>query len=277
MSMQLHAPLYETHRNIPIEQEDIKVSYSIKARPIPAGENGSKNEILRIRVDLLDQEGRPVTPNSVALDLLDHPDGTHRITRIRLDSPRGSRRPRPWQMKFWQSQVNTFFNQKDKPDLSSSDKSTEAQVKPASEKVPESTSTSASASASSPESESQNQVGYIFSPYWSPSTHNAPSDGRGHHGHRRPHDYHQKNSFMRLIRPVILPAMLGVGAGLVACLVGFCVGHVIMSVSVRMGLCKKRCNRRRSSLSNPSCLEEGFPSEKAQLMVPEIQLSQPDV
>ncbi|KAJ5391108.1 hypothetical protein N7509_006598 [Penicillium cosmopolitanum] len=118
MSMQLHAPLYETHRDIPIEQEDIKVSYSVKARLIPAGDNGSKNEILRIRIELLDQEGRPVTPHLVSLDLLDHPDGTYRITRIRLDSPRGSRRPRPWQMKFWQSQVNTLFNQKNKPELS---------------------------------------------------------------------------------------------------------------------------------------------------------------
>ncbi|KAJ5976383.1 hypothetical protein N7481_010090 [Penicillium waksmanii] len=283
MSMQLHAPLYETHRNIPIEQEDIQVSYSVKARFIPAGDNGSKNKILRIHVELLDREGRPVTPHSVSLDLLDHPDGTHRITRIRLDSPRGSRRPRPWQMKFWQSQVNTLFNQNNKPGLSASDQSTEPKAKPThsqeatkltSEKAPESTPI---LSKPETESESQNQVGYIFSPYWSPSTYIAPSDGRGHRGHRRPHGHHQNDSFMRLVRPVILPAMLGVGAGLIACLVGFCVGHVIMSVSVRLGLCKKRSDRRLSSRSIPACLEEGILSEKAQLMVPEIHLTQPDV
>lgn len=274
MSMQLHAPLYETHRNIPIEQEDIKVSYSIKARPIPAGKNGSKNEILRIHVELLDQEGRPVTPHSIALDLLDHTDGTHRITRIRLDSPRGSRRPRPWQMKFWQSQVDSLFNQPNKPESTASGQSTEPNVKSTSEKAAESTPV-----LSKPEtkSESQNQVGYIFSPYWSPSTYIAPSNGRGHHGHHHPHDHHQNDSFMRLVRPVILPAMLGVGAGLIACLVGFCVGHVIMSISARMGLFKKGSNRRSSSRSIPTCLEEGILSEKAQLMAPEIHLTEPDV
>ncbi|KAH2235626.1 hypothetical protein KXW14_002066 [Aspergillus fumigatus] len=37
-------------------------------------------------------------------------------------------------------------------------------------------------------------------------------------------------SFMRLVRPVILPALLGVAAGLCACLVGFMVGKVMISL-----------------------------------------------
>lgn len=265
--MQLHAPLYESHRNIPLEEEDIKMSYSITARPIPSGENGSRSEILRIHVELLDNEGRPVTPNAVALDLLDHPDGTHRITRVRLESSRGQVKPRPWQMKYWKSQVDSLFNQKDKPTLSSTTNS-QSKPKPALAKP-----TSGKEDPES-ESDSTDSVGYIFSPYFSPSTWIVPSE-KGHHGHRRPHHHHKDDSFLRLIRPVILPAMLGIGAGLVACLFGFCAGHLIMAISARLGFCKKRTYHRRLR-SIPPCLEEGYPAEKALFVIPEVQFEESD-
>lgn len=265
--MQLHAPLYESHRNIPLEEEDIKMSYSITARPIPSGENGSRSEILRVHVELLDNEGRPVTPNAVALDLLDHPDGTHRITRVRLESSRGQIKPKPWQMKYWKSQVDSLFNQKDKPNLSSTTNS-QSKPKPALAKPNSGKEESVS------ESDSTDSVGYIFSPYFSPSTWIVPSE-KGHHGHHRPHHHHKDDSFLRLIRPVILPAMLGIGAGLVACLFGFCAGHLIMAISARLGFCKKRTYHRRLR-SIPPCLEEGYPAEKALFVIPEVHSEESD-
>lgn len=275
MSMQLHAPLYESHRNIPLEQEDIKMSYSITARPIPSGENGSRSEILRIHVELLDNEGRPVTPNAVALDLLDHPDGTHRITRVRLESTRAEVKPKPWQMTYWKSQVDSLFNQKDKPTLSSTTNS-QSKPKPTLAKSKPGKEESKSKSESESESDSTDSVGYIFSPYFSPSTWIVPSE-KGHHGksHTHHHHHHKDDSFLRLIRPVILPAMLGIGAGLVACLFGFCAGHLIMAISARLGFCKKRTYHRRLR-SIPPCLEEGYPAEKALFVIPEVQSEDSD-
>ncbi|KAJ5083043.1 hypothetical protein N7532_012086 [Penicillium argentinense] len=257
MSMQLHAPLYEGHRKTRIEQEDIQLSYAIDARPLSSEENGSRSDILRVHVELLDKTGRPVTPNAVVLDLLDHPDGTYRITRIRRGTCRGHRgdrhpQPRPWQMKFWKTQVNALLSHEEKPASFSSPKPLNA--KPA---QPQKAATAVS------DTESTSHVGYIFSPYWFPSTYptRPPPSAQP-----RP-----KRLFLRLVRPVILPALLGAGAGLVACVVGFCVGHLVISLSVRLGLCKRRERRRHHS--RPACIEEGTLSEKSQLMVPQIHIS----
>lgn len=277
MSMQMHAPLYDSNHNIPLQQKDIELFYSLNAQPVPASDNGATHDILRINVELIDKEGRPVTPHAVAVDLLDHPDGTYRITRIRLDSPRSLRKPKPWQMKYWKTQVNALLNHH-QPDLSSTStksphsstsklQSTQSKgtTKSSPKNQPESTST--------PETETETEIGYIFSPYG--STYIVSSNEGHHHGHHHPHHHDQKESFMRLVRPVILPAMLGIGAGLVACLVGFCLGHLVISLAARLGL-YKRGSQERDSRSSPACLEEGHPSEKAQLMIPQIHLTEPD-
>lgn len=274
MSMQLHAPLYEKNHNTRLEEDDIQIAYSIDARLLPAGKNTLRNEILRIHIELLDQIGQPVTANAVVLDLLDHPDGNRRITRIRLDSLRGQHKPRPWQMKYWSTQVNALLNHQDKPDLSPAkshqpkpnhpQEATKSATKNAPENAPENASENAS--------ESESQVGFIFSSYLSPSAYIYSSD-RGHHGHRRPHDHDQDDSFLRLVRPIVLPAFLGIGAGLVACVLGFCVGHLVMSLASCLGLCKKR-TRQRYARSRLACIEEGTSSEKDQLIIPSIHITQ---
>lgn len=276
MSMQMHAPLYDSDHKVALEEEDIHLYYSLNARPIPASDIGALHDILRINVELIDKEGRPVTPHAVAVDLLDSPDGTHRITRIRLDSPRSLRRPKPWQMKFWKTQVNTLLNHH-QPELSSSSTSSPQSSTPKLQSTQNKGTTKSSSnhqpeSTSTPENESQ--VGYMFSPYG--STYIVSNNGGHHRGHHHPHHHHGQDSFMRLVRPVILPAMMGIGAGLLACLVGFCVGHLVISLATRLGF-YKRGSQNRDSRSSLACLEEGNHSEKAHLMIPEIHLTEPDV
>lgn len=73
---------------------------------------------------------------------------------------------------------------------------------------------------------------------------------------------------MRLVRPVILPALLGVAAGLCACLVGFVVGKVMISLCRCWYLRSGRgiAYREVPGITIDSVeLEDGFVSEKESL------------
>jgi hypothetical protein len=268
VSMQVHAPQFRGQANARVGDEDVELSYSLHARPLSSEEAGASSKIVRVRVDLMDLQGEPVTPNAVVLDLLAHPDGSQRITRIRMEPGKGHREghDRPWHMKFWQTQMAGIINkQKEKES-----KQPASPVKPSHSKstTEESTQTRPSDAAQTDDSEEVTQVGFIFSPYWSPSAYSH----RGH-GHGHPHHHGQDRTFLRLVRPVILPAVLGAAAGLVACLVGFIIGHVCMSLSVCLGFRKPRQQRRRSSVLR---LEDGTLGEKSALMVPEIYVTDSD-
>ncbi|KAJ5579439.1 hypothetical protein N7450_008306 [Penicillium hetheringtonii] len=259
MSMQMHAPLYDSDHKVALQEEDIHLYYSLNARPIPASDIGALHDILRINVELIDKEGRPVTPMLWLLICS--------IPPMELI---------PWQMKFWKTQVNTLLNHH-QPELSSSSTSSPQSSTPKLQSTQNKGTTKSSSnhqpeSTSTPENESQ--VGYMFSPYG--STYIVSNNGGHHRGHHHPHHHHGQDSFMRLVRPVILPAMMGIGAGLLACLVGFCVGHLVISLATRLGF-YKRGSQNRDSRSSLACLEEGNHSEKAHLMIPEIHLTEPDV
>ncbi|KAJ5190182.1 uncharacterized protein N7498_009167 [Penicillium cinerascens] len=259
MSMQLHAPQREGAAKNLVTGDEIDLSYAIEARPLSTEENGSTSTIVRVRVDLFDHKGDAVTTDTVLVDLLSRPDGSSCITRIRMEPIKkhgesNFHRNRPWRMKLWPTQVGAIFHGKDKQDSSSNQpQQTDNQASPS---RPQPTDAAAS-------STSKSQYGFIFSPYWSPTTYSR----RPQHN---PHDGHRNRTFMRLIRPVILPAVLGAVAGLVACLVGFVIGHLFMSLSARLGLRKRRHHRTRTI-----SIEEEFDSEKAQLL-PQIYVTEVD-
>lgn len=252
MSMQLHAPRREGPEKVLVGKEEVDVSYALEARPLSSRENGSTSQIVRVRVDLCDSEGEPVTPQAVVLDLLAHPDGTPRIARVRMEpgkryGERPPHRDRPWTMKFWQIQMGAFFkNVEDRPISSLKHDS-----QPPSHDLEPSHPQPATDVASSTEPESQ--LGFISSPYWSPTTYS-------HHSHRHPHNRQPSGTFMRLVRPVILPAVLGAAAGLMACLLGFLIGHAFMSLSVLLGFRKPHRRSRTASI------EDGTLSEKARFV-----------
>lgn len=272
--MSLQASRYETADKTEFD-EKVLLYYSLDARPLSAHE--APMGIVRINVDLFDRQGDPVTPNTVVLDLLDHPDGSLRIAKIRIEPgkvrPEGTpQNDRQWQMKFWQSEMGTFLKQSNKKDkqasstasTSTSDSKTIAHNDQSKSNVKD---------AANPESSSEvdSTVGYIFSPYFAPASYSS-----SHRSHRHSHDRDSKNlsAFMRLIRPVILPAVLGAAAGLIACLVGFVIGHIFMSLSLRLGLRKERQGERRAHRRSKTVqIEDGIISEKAGL-VPEILVTE---
>ena len=267
--MQLHAPRYEgAHKTR--SDEEVQLSYSLDARPLSTQDVGSRNRIIRVSVELLNQQGKPVTPSIVVLDLLVHPDGNPRITRIRMEPvrPRHAHEPqsdRPWQMKFWQTQMGALFNHPSNkhPEAKHASSPRPESHEPAQDSEPTRSQDAVEAQSSSA---ADAPVAYILSPYWTPSTYSYQS-------HRRPHGRHRDHTFSRLVRPVILPALLGAAAGLVACLLGFLIGHILMALSWRLGLRKKRSQHRRSRSVH---LEDGCPSEKVGLIDSEIHVTDLD-
>ncbi|KAJ6018406.1 hypothetical protein N7499_003721 [Penicillium canescens] len=264
--MQLHAPQFKGQANARVGEDDLELSYSLHARPLSSKEAGATSKIVRVRVDLMDFQGEPVTPNAVVLDLLAHPDGGQRVTRIQMEPGKGHREghDRPWHMKFWQTQMAGIINHTDKL---KENKEVSSPVQPSRATTEQSTQARPSNTAQTDDIEEATQVGFIFSPYWSPSAYSH----RGH-GHGHPHRHDCDRTFMRLARPVILPAILGAAAGLVVCLVGFIIGYVCMLLSVRLGLHKNKQHRRSSDLH----LEDGTCEEKSALMVPENYMTDSD-
>jgi hypothetical protein len=253
MSMQVHAPRYESGQKTRIESEILY--YSLEVRPLSSHEVGAPHGIVRVDVEFLDREGQSVTPNTVVLDLLDHPDGNPRITKIRIEPGKSQedQSEQKWQMKFWKSEMGALFKH--------------TETKETKETKPSQIESSISATKSDiaqPQTSSavESTVGYIFSPYFAPSSY---SHRTNRHSHGR-HDH----TFMRLVRPVVLPALLGAVAGLLACLLGFLVGHVIMSVSYRLGLRKNPRHHRTTHV------EDGIVSEKAGLL-PAIYVTESEV
>lgn len=245
--MQLHAPRREGPSKVLIDQDEVEASYSLEARPLSTKENGGTSRIVRVRVNLLSPEGDPITPNTVVLDLLTKPDDSHHITRIRVEPTKichaGHRSAgRLWQMKLWGTWAAALLKfpqtkHASPPSVSESKHLVEVSKAKA---IVETTSDKA-----------ESQPGYILSPYWSP-TYSPPS-------HRQP-SHRDNGTFVRMVRPVILPALFGAAAGLFACLVGFVMGHLVMSISVCLGLYKKRKQNCRPRVI---LVEEGSISEKA--------------
>jgi hypothetical protein len=234
--MQLRAPLYQDAR---LTDNSVDLSYTLDSCPLSTDQVGAVAGIVRVRVELLDLHGNLVSPDAVVIDLLTYQDGNHHITRIRVEPARGdgrSQRNRPWVVKYWKTQFGSFFE--------SEEQSTQPPA--------ESPATKVTTANHAVESESK----FAISSFWAAPPH------ANYRGHRRPHHHRPGNSFVRMVRPIILPAVLGAVAGLVACLVGFFIGHLIMSFAVRLGW--KGPVQQRTARA-----EQGTASEKSP-MVPHV-------
>ena len=297
LAMQLHAPRYSSERDSRLDRHDVQLSYSLEARPLSTEEAGTTN-IVRIRVEVLDLNGEPVTPNAVVLDLGATVDGSHNISRIRLTPGRGlaEGRPhrhhhghKPWHWKFWQHQVDALLGEDFEgrpgyppphppphhphgpgphpppppPHFAPHPHGPQPHPPPPPpppHHPPPPPGTPGAPSAEDDEDSDQSVANfYPPSPYWFPPPpphHRHPHHRHGPHGHRR---------FMRLLRPVILPAILGTASGLIACVVGFFVGHLFLRLWRRCGGSKRKA-RKQIRRSRTVRSERGTRAEKSRML-----------
>lgn len=249
MSMLLRAPQRET-RSKQLDHSEVELAYALEARPLSTEENGSPAGIVRVRVELLGPEGNPVSPNAALLDLLTNPDGSRHIARVRMEPTKShskfqSHKYRPWLMTFWKTLLGSLAKQSKDDYAASTSSVSEHDVNASPFHIHKTVDTSNETADSHP--------GFIASPYWSPTY--ASSSHR--------HATHDPSStFMRLVRPVIVPALLGAVAGLIACMIGFVIGHLFMSVSSRLGF---RTKKRQPQWSRLVSLETSSGDEKQEL------------
>ncbi|KAL4783335.1 hypothetical protein BJX76DRAFT_258797 [Aspergillus varians] len=82
-----------------------------------------------------------------------------------------------------------------------------------------------------------------------------------HHRHQRPTGWAADRHYMRHLRPAVVPALLGMAAGILSCVVGFLVGRFVVAVYY---CCRAR--RPDSSDEAETDLEEAVDAEKQRLM-----------
>ncbi|KAJ5179459.1 hypothetical protein N7492_002669 [Penicillium capsulatum] len=110
---------------------------------------------------------------------------------------------------------------------------------------------------------------YKHSPFWAPFSrpppppHDRHGPHRPHHPHHGPHDHHRPHTFVGLMGPVVLPAMMGAVAGLAACVFGYTMGHCILSLWRQFG------GSKTSESSKMNDVENGTAVDKSNLLVPE--------
>jgi hypothetical protein len=85
-----------------------------------------------------------------------------------------------------------------------------------------------------------------------------------HHGHHGMHHHGWRRAFFRAVRFIIVPALLGVMAGLAASAIGMLVGQLIVFLWLHY---RRSTNKTRRSA--PNTVERGTSSEKEALMASE--------
>lgn len=76
----------------------------------------------------------------------------------------------------------------------------------------------------------------------------------GHGGHRHPHHGRFRHAFSRALRAFVVPALLGLSAGVTACALGMLIGHGIASLWIRY----RRCQGRPVEESGDNTEKEGL-------------------
>ncbi|GFF24151.1 hypothetical protein IFM46972_00944 [Aspergillus udagawae] len=208
--------------------QSVQVAYSLDARPFPAQPGALLGETFLLKLRLFDLHSRPVTHDLVAVAVSRRNDGTLSISKVeRSPFRRHGHMTSPW--RLLKSHIKPYLDQL------------------------------AGGASADGEGERQHHRRPLHADIY------RFKNPASHYHNTMPWSSRDR-SFMRLVRPVILPALLGVAAGLCACLVGFVVGKVMIS------LC--RCWYARSGrgyrevpaiIIDSEELEEGPISEKENL------------
>lgn len=226
--------------------QPVQVSYALDVRPLPARPGAGLGDIYYLKLRLFDQHGQPATQNTIAISLIRDPQGGLQLAMI---DPNGSRDyghgNRVWQMKAWKEQLETYYN--------TAKEAVKNCVKPEYPKH---------------EHEHEHEHAHEHPHKTAGSSdsrpHRRPSSNKYYPSSQSGHFFWtgREQSIMKIARPVILPALMGIMAGGVACVVGFLLGRLIISIYL--------CAANRQQQNIPIIqIEDGEPiSEKEALFEP---------
>ncbi|PTU17988.1 hypothetical protein P175DRAFT_0464402 [Aspergillus ochraceoroseus IBT 24754] len=193
--MEFHAVRHSASRH-----EDILLAYALDVMPLPHQPGDFLGDLYRLKLRLLDLQGRPATANHVSVGIVRDADGNIEIVEVQESPhPRRFRHHFPsdtkskwWHLKTWKAYLTAYWQ------------TTSVQAKPCG---------TDSTIETSPSSADRRLISHCR------HRHNDLASWTG-----------RERNFVRLVRPVILPGLLGMVAGIIACLLGFLAGKIILSV-----------------------------------------------
>ena len=199
------------------ETEDVVLEYAMNVQQFPPHVDAVVGDVYRLSMRLLDLHGRPATPNIVTIGIVRNVEAKLLISHIQLESDAAAQRHgshrggyKSWKMmKYWKSQLGAYMvtvKEAVKNRLPASSRPAGSDV------ILDDHHKSEQDLDSKPDTRFRILSFYQFN-YASP-----------HDGHRH---------FFRLVRPIILPAFLGIMAGFAACVIGFGLGRIVASVYFR--------------------------------------------
>ena len=226
------------------ESEPIPLGYALEVMPVAASSEDPGLELLAVRFTVLDLDGHPVPLNTVAISLIHDGKGNFYIAKTDIEETAPSSvswkqcRGKPNCLrKLLLVRMRALFA------------SAKARLLGMASKV-----------RGSKGCHKLGRPNAGDSPFWAQghAGHNRPEHGRPHHMHHM-HHAGLERTISRIVRFILIPATLGVLAGLTASALGMLVGQVVVSLWLRY---------RRSKSQQPNAnLEEGTEFEKQGLMV----------
>lgn len=240
--MRVHAPRYRDSNEALLDDDHI-LSYSLDARPLSTEGSGMAAGLMRLRVELFDLHGKPVTTNAVVVDLLRSSDGDNIIKSVGIGpgsehhEARPVSKPQPSKMNWWSAKVDSF--------LSSVHSSSQNDAPPS--------GTAGFLDATSiPDATSKSLQGDdTYSPFRASPSHTGSGFPRR----------------SRTWRTFVLPIALGAMAGTLAYAGGFVIGMIGLSLSTRRSHRARRHSRRRSRVSS---IDNRNSVEKKRVRMPDI-------
>ncbi|KAL4957659.1 hypothetical protein BDW69DRAFT_14000 [Aspergillus filifer] len=187
---------FSAERKGDLTSESIHVAYAIDVQPLPHQPDMMLSDLYRLTITLMDLQGRIATESPVSFGILRDNDGNLQIIQVEESSYRRFHHhlPQPHDTKTGGSWWEVKKWRSLCLDL-------------------------------------LREKSYPWG--CSLDHHSAHASGRvecSHHHHQTPADWGRDRQYMKHLRPVLVPAMMGMAAGVVACVLGFIIGKIIVAV-----------------------------------------------
>lgn len=250
--MEFSAPLHNASSS---HDDFVTVSYVLDARPIPVpilGRKTNTGEVYLLKMKLLDSAGTLASDQMVLVGVISSIDGSGSlgITEVNTAPIHAHHRPPSnTPIKAWFMAITSSAKEYIRVlAIPSSNHPHQQQQQQQSKPRPKHNNDNTLSSDSKANADPHRTV-----------------DHRSHHAwHGHGHAHSLNRDFGRLVRPVLVPALLGAGTGIVVCVMGFLIGRVVVMVYYCMRgeeARKKQRRRRRRSVMVPVVMVQGYDCE----------------
>ncbi|KAL4963009.1 uncharacterized protein BDV14DRAFT_95507 [Aspergillus stella-maris] len=187
---------FSAERKSDLTPESIHVAYAIDVQPLPHQPDTMLSDLYRLTITLMDLQGRIATKSPVSIGMLRDNEGNLQIIQVE------------------ESSYQRFHHH-----------------------LPQAEETEKGGSWWEVKQWRSLYLDLLREKSYSwdcPSDrHSAYANDRvecSHHHHQTPSDWGRDRHYMKHLRPVLVPAMMGMAAGVVACVLGFIIGKIIVAV-----------------------------------------------